>query len=155
LLKGGVIESWSVGGAVMTETRMRPPAKLAQTLLVVTGLGLVPAALSYGLAPGASLPWLFGIDASSVNTRHIFRAMAGLYLAMVGFFLAGALFARMRIPALWGLIVFMGGLGMGRLVSLIVDGWPNLLLFAYLIVEFALAAIAVWLLLAMPPPSEQ
>jgi ABC-type microcin C transport system permease subunit YejE len=107
---------------------------------------LTPAALSYGLAPGKSLPWLFGIDATEVNTRHIFRALMGLYLGFVCFWIAGAIKTDFRAPALWSLVVFMIALALGRFASLIIDGWPHPLLVVYLLLEIVAAAIGLYLL---------
>ena len=67
---------------------------------------------------------LFDIDASPVNVSHIFRAVMGLYLAVVIFWVFGAFRAPLRLPALWSLTVFMLGLAAGRLLSLLVDGMP-------------------------------
>lgn len=104
-------------------------------------------ALSYGADPARSLQWLFGIDASGVNARHVFRGIMGLYLALICFWVAGAIRPGVRIPALWSLIVFMVGLALGRLLSLIVDGWPHPLLVVYMLLEVLLAAIGLCLLL--------
>lgn len=125
---------------------MTATPRLQALFLAVIALGLAPVALSYGAAPETSLPWLFGIDAAGVNTRHIFRAIMGLYLGFVCFWLAGALFARLRVPALWSLLVFMFGLGLGRLLSLFLDGLPAPLLILYMLLEFLLGAVA-WRLL--------
>ncbi|MCP4306860.1 MAG: DUF4345 domain-containing protein [bacterium] len=113
---------------------------------MIAAVGLTPIALSYGLMPKMSLPWLFGINADAVNTRQIFRAIMGLYLALVAFWLIGALSPSLQVPALWSLVVFMIGLALGRLVSLLLDGWPHPLLFIYMILELAFALIG-WLLL--------
>lgn len=115
-------------------------------------LGLPPIALSYGLMPEVSLPLLYDIDASGVNTRHVFRAVAGLYLAMVALWFLGAQRPSLRLPALWSLFVFTLGIGLGRLVSLVADGWPHPLLAGYMVLEFALAAIT-WQLIQRNPSS--
>ena len=120
----------------------------SKAFLIITALGLAPVALSYGLVPEKSLSWLFGIDASSVDLRHIFRAVMGLYLAMIAFWIAGAFQTSLRVPALWSLVVFMTGLGLGRLLSLMVDGWPHPLLVVYLVLEIVFAAVGIWLLRA-------
>jgi len=120
--------------------------KLSQILLLSAAVGLAPVALSYGLAPERSLPWLFGIDTSGVNTRHIFRAVMGLYLASLCFWFFGALVGRFRVPALWSLFVFMSGLALGRLLSLMLDGWPHPLLAVYAILELVAAGLALWFL---------
>lgn len=120
--------------------------QLQKAFLGVAALGLTPIALGYGAAPGASLPWLFGIDASAVNLRHIFRAVMGLYLALVVFWVLGAMREDLRIPALWSLIVFMGGLALGRALSLILDGMPHPLLVVYMLLEFGFCYVG-WKLL--------
>jgi hypothetical protein len=58
--------------------------------LLVTAAGPTPIALSYGLVPEKSLSVLFDIDADTTNIRHIFRAVMGLYLALIVFWVAGA-----------------------------------------------------------------
>jgi hypothetical protein len=117
--------------------------------LIVTAVGLTPIALSYGLVPDVSLKMLFGIDASDTNTRHIFRAVMGLYLALVIFWVVGARKEALRVPALWSLVVFMFGLAAGRAVSLVVDGFPHPLLFVYLVLEVLFGVAGLWLLRAM------
>lgn len=119
---------------------------LQRIFLLVTAVGLAPIALSYGLVPETSLPWLFGIEVSAINLRHIFRAIMGLYLAFVVFWIVGAFSSSLRTPAMWSLVVFMIGLGLGRLVSLLIDGWPHPLLVVYTVLEFVFAA-AGWMLL--------
>ncbi|MEL6169270.1 MAG: DUF4345 domain-containing protein [Pseudomonadota bacterium] len=115
-------------------------------LLFALAIGLTPIALSYGVAPQASLLWLYGIDAVGVPTRHIFRAIMGLYLALICFWIAGAMHSGLRMPALWSLFVFTLGLALGRLLSLFLDGWPGPLLFVYFPAELALAVSAGWLI---------
>jgi len=120
--------------------------------LLVTAVGLTPIALSYGLVPDKSLSVLFGIDASATNTRHIFRAVMGLYLALIVFWVAGARKEQLRVPALWSLVVFMFGLAAGRTMSLALDGFPHPLLFVYLVLEILFGIAGLWLLRGMERP---
>jgi hypothetical protein len=124
------------------------PRKL---LLIITAIGLTPIALSYGAAPSASLPYLFGFGAESLNLTHIFRAVMGLYLALVAFWIAGALSSSLTIPALWSLVVFMFGLAGGRVLSLLLDGVPHWLLIVYLVLELAFGLVGLRLLRSAPP----
>ena len=112
-----------------------------QGFLLFTAVGLIPIALSYGAIPSASLPYLFGIEVDSMNLAHILRAVMGLYLALVCFWMIGAFRRDLTVPALWSLVVFMFGLAGGRLLSLVLDGMPHRLLFAYLLAELAFGAI--------------
>ena len=131
----------------MTADRQR----LQSVFLVVTASGLTPIALIYGIAPEKTLPFLFGIDATGVDTRHIFKAFMGLYLALVGFWVAGAIKPELRYPALWSLFIFMIGLAFGRILSLVLDGWPSGLLMFYLLLEIGFGAMGWWLLKAPKP----
>lgn len=126
---------------------------LQRGFLLLMAAGIVPVALSYGLAPGATLPWLIGIDATDVDVRHVFRAIMGLYLGMVTFWIAGALRADLRVPALWTVFVFTAGIALGRALSLVTDGWPHPLLVVYLVAEVGLAAAALTLIRTAPARS--
>ena len=114
--------------------------------LLAMCLGLVPVALSYGVMPEQSLPFIYGISDPDLPTRHIFRAVMGLYLGMICFWLAGALRSGLRIPALWTVFVFVTGIGLGRVLSLGLDGWPAPILVVYLIAEIALAGTSLVLI---------
>ena len=124
------------------------PRKL---FLIVTAIGLTPIALSYGAAPFASLPYLFGFGVESLNLTHIFRAVMGLYLALIAFWIADALSPSLTVPALWSLVVFMFGLAAGRVLSLLLDGVPHWLLVAYLVLELAFGWVGLRLLRPAPP----
>ena len=119
---------------------------LRQLFLLSTAIGLVPIALSYGLAPQQSLGELFGLKIDSVNGLHIFRAITGLYLALVVFWVVGALRASLRQAALLSLVVFMLGLAAGRLASLLLDGVPDRLLLVYLLLELGIGVVGLLLL---------
>lgn len=99
-----------------------------KTFLLVASIGLFPIALSYGAAPGQSLSALFSFSVDTVNETHIFRAVMGLYLAFVVFWLMGVKDDKLTRPAIMGLVVFMLGLALGRTLSLLVDGPAHWLL---------------------------
>jgi hypothetical protein len=116
---------------------------MARAFLIFCALGLVPIALGYGARPSVSLDVLFGITVDTTNLAHIMRAVMGLYLAMVIFWLWGAFAPSMTGPALASCAVFMLGLAAGRMLSLIVDGMPHWLLLVYALLEIVLGVIAV------------
>ena len=109
--------------------------------LLLAAVGLIPIALSYGVYPAGSMNFLFDIDAGSINSSHIFRAIMGLYLAMIIFWIIGARHESLRLAALWSLTVFMLGLAAGRVLSLLIDGMPHWLLLVYLVLEVVSGAI--------------
>ena len=69
----------------------------------------------------------------------------GLYLALVGFWVAGARRASLTLPALWSLTVFMLGLAAGRAVSIAIDGMPHPLLTMYLVLELGFGSVGFYL----------
>lgn len=68
----------------------------------------------------------------------------GLYLATIVLWLAGAIRGGpLMRTALIAEVVFMSGLAAGRLLSLVLDGWPSPMLIAYTVAELVLAAWGV------------
>jgi len=119
---------------------------IRQKFLLVAAIGLLPIALSYGLIPQKSLGYLFDISVSDPNGIHIFRAVMGLYLALIIFWLIGAFKVQVRQAALYSLIVFMFGLAAGRILSLIIDGMPHWLLAVYLVLELVFGVVGILLI---------
>ncbi len=112
-----------------------------QIFLLIAAIGLLPIALSYGLIPQKSLRYLYDISFSDINSANIFRAVMGLYLALIIFWIIGVIKIHVRQAALYSLIVFMFGLAFGRILSLILDGFPHWLLGVYLLLEISFGAI--------------
>lgn len=119
--------------------------QMQRSFLILIGVGLVPIAFAYGIAPAVTMPFLFDVEASEVGVRNIFRAIMGLYLALAGFWILGGMRSALRRGALWSLILFMSGVGAGRILSIVLDGWPHPLLvfFTGLEVLAALTGIAL------------
>jgi hypothetical protein len=124
----------------MKNERMKPRA-----FLIFCAVGLVPIALGYGAKPAVTMDALFGISVDTTNLTHILRAVMGLYLGMVVFWLWGAFNNSLTGPALAACAVFMLGLAAGRILSFILDGWPHWLLVVYAILEIVLGLIAITL----------
>jgi hypothetical protein len=116
-------------------------------IYLLASAGVIAAvALAYGLAPAASMPYLFGIPVPTPNGTHVFRAMAGLYLATAALWVAGAVRPSLWRTAVVSEVVFMLGLAMGRIVSIAVDGVPHWLFVAGAIVEVVLGLVGILLL---------
>jgi hypothetical protein len=118
-------------------------SKKTRAFLIFCSVGLVPIALGYGAKPSATLDSLFGIKVDTTNLTHIMRAVMGLYLGMVAFWLWGAFNRSMAGAALAACAVFMLGLAGGRVLSFILDGLPHWLLIVYAGLEIVLGLIAV------------
>ncbi|MGD8174246.1 DUF4345 domain-containing protein [Vibrio sp. TRT 21S02] len=119
----------------------------SQALLLVSASGLVPIALSYGLVPEVTLNYLFDLDISNVNGKHIFRAVMCLYLLNLSFWLLGFFKKSFRQVALTTLSLFMFGLAMGRGLSFLLDGQVHWLLTLYFFLELAIGVSALYLIL--------
>ena len=121
--------------------------KLAQTekvFLISLGIGLIPIALSYGLMPDLSLKYLYNITVEDTNTKHIFRAITGLYLAMIGIWFLGAFQEKHRLVALYAMAIFMVGLAFGRIISFVIDGIPHWLFIFYTAAEIFSGVVALY-----------
>lgn len=133
-------------------TMKTPPA--VRTFLLICAVGLIPIALGYGAAPSVTLEMLFGINVEGTNLTHIFRAIMGLYLAMVVLWVLGAVSRALTRPALVCCAVFMLGLAFGRVLSFLVDGQPHWLLIIYALLEILFGVIAIIMLRKLPPIAE-
>lgn len=130
---------------------------LNKMVLGSAGLGVAVIGLTYLLAPHLLLD-VYGVDTQSPSEANIFRSGSGaLYVALAGLFGLGAFNTRYTRTSLVTLFTFMGGLAVGRLVSIVADGWPHTLLIAVLVVEASYAVAAACALRAedsSPQPRE-
>lgn len=120
--------------------------KYQKSLLIFTGIALIPIALSYGIAPEKTLTGLYGFPVEDLNLYHIFRAQMGLLLGQAILYFLGAFNSTFRKPALYALVIFMLGLGAGRAFSLIIDGIPEFGLTFSLIAEIIMGFLGLILL---------
>ena len=107
--------------------------------LIFVASGVFPVALTYGVNPQVTLAYLYDIEVNSVNLSNIFRAIMGLYIALNIFWVIGAFKNTLLLPAMWSLTIFMTGIGLGRLLSLIIDGTHYPAFILYIILEFIFA----------------
>jgi Domain of unknown function (DUF4345) len=114
--------------------------------LISASLAVTPIALLYGIAPDWFARTFLGMPQINLSLVHIFRAITGLYLALGLFWLYAAFKPEWHRVAVLTTIVFSGGLVVGRLLSVLVDGFPSPILIFYLVVELTLVPIAIWIL---------
>ncbi len=113
--------------------------------LIFAFVAVIPIALAYGISPDWFASTFLGIDMLDTNIAHILRAIMCLYLALGLFWLYSAFNQAYRNPALLTVVLFAGGLVVGRLISYFVDGQPQPILILYIGLEFVLAPIAYWI----------
>ena len=114
--------------------------------LVFVAIGVFFASLGYGFLPSLTMPFLYGIEATNTNLLNILRAISGLYIALVTFWILGAYNSNLQLPALWSLTIFMTGLASGRVASILIDGLPSPIFIFYLFIEIISGLIGYALL---------
>ena len=107
--------------------------------LITSIIFIIPIALVYGLYPKITLSQLFDIKVETINLKNIFRAIMGLYLGITAIWIIGVLKPKFWITATLTNIVFMGGLAVGRLLSLALDGLPSIYFLVGLLMELSFA----------------
>jgi len=108
--------------------------------LIISVVVIMPVALAYGALPNIVLPELLNFSVTATDLSNIFRAMMGLYIAMAAVWVTGIFTPKYWLAATIANIVFMGGLAMGRIISLVIDGVPSFYLTGGLVIELALMA---------------
>ncbi len=112
------------------------------TVLALAGLGFLGFGLWFLVDPIGPLA-ANGISASGAPAATEFRAFyGGLELGLGALLLAASLRPAWRVPGLWLVLAANGGIALGRLVGVAVDGvWVPF--FAYALVwELGFAALA-------------
>ncbi|MEU6227090.1 DUF4345 domain-containing protein [Streptomyces sp. NPDC047042] len=119
---------------------------LKKVVLGSAGLGLGVIGLIYLLVPRFLLD-VYGVDIQSPSEANLFRSGSGsLFVAVAILFCLGAANTRYTRTSLVTLFTFMSGLAVGRVVSIVADGWPHALLIAVLVVEAFYAGAAAYVL---------
>jgi Domain of unknown function (DUF4345) len=127
---------------------MQPPLSKPGTLktlhLKISVLLILIIGAAYGLWPNKILPKLFDFSADTTDLKNVFRATMGLYFGMVAIWMAGIIKEKYWVTATITNIAFMGGLAIGRLISLVADGLPAVYFSGGLIVEIILACWGIY-----------
>ena len=89
--------------------------------LVISVSIVVPIALIYGFKPELS----FDMFLETIDEHNFYKAVMGLYLGFSTIWLLGVFKVHYLKTALITNVVFMLGLGFGRLLSLTLDGIPT------------------------------
>ncbi|MBT10215.1 MAG: hypothetical protein CMD63_03005 [Gammaproteobacteria bacterium] len=114
--------------------------------LIFVAFGVFPVSLIYGGHPAISMPYFYGIEVNTINLSNILRAIMGLYIALCVFWVIGARYEKLRLAALWSLVIFMIGIASGRILSLVLDGMPSSLFIFYTFVEIMAAIVGIKLI---------
>lgn len=110
--------------------------------LVISVLIVVPVAFVYGFNPSSK----FNIFLETIDEQNFFKAVMGLYLSFSTLWTLGVFKTNYLKPALISNLIFMFGLGAGRLLSLAIDGTPTSAFVIGMIGELLLAFYGLWVL---------
>jgi hypothetical protein len=120
------------------------PFNIKTLHLKISVIAISVIAVAYGLYPNNILPKIFDFKADTVDLKNILSAIMGLYLGMVVVWITGIIKPSLWLTATITNIVFMGGLAVGRLISLLFDGPPGFYLLSGLIAELILTCWGIF-----------
>jgi hypothetical protein len=89
--------------------------------LIISVLIVVPVSIVYGFSPDLQ----FDIYLNTMDEHNFFKAIMGLYLGFSMLWILGFSKANYLKLAIITNLVFMLGLGSGRLLSFLIDGIPT------------------------------
>ena len=110
--------------------------------LVISVSIVVPIALIYGFKPELS----FDMFLETIDEHNFYKAVMGLYLGFSTIWLLGVFKVHYLKTALITNVVFMLGLGFGRLLSLTLDGIPTVGYLFGTVAELFLGHYGLWVL---------
>ncbi len=110
--------------------------------LIISVIIVIPVALIYGFAPDSE----FDIHLNTVDELNAFKAFMGMYIGFSSLWILGIFKAKYFKMALVTNMVFMLGLGLGRLISIVIDGVPTNAYVYGTIAELILGFYGIWVL---------
>jgi hypothetical protein len=114
--------------------------KLKNLHLIISTFIVIPAAFIYGFQSDL----LFNAPISTLDQATIFKAIMGLYLGFASLWILGILKDNYWKIATISNMIFMLGLGFGRIISLITDGIPSDIFVFGLFGELVLGLFALY-----------
>ena len=110
--------------------------------LIISVCIVIPVSFVYGFNPSLK----FDIQLQTIDEHNFFKAIMGLYLGFSALWLLGIFKSNYLKISILTNIIFMIGLGSGRILSIVLDGTPT---FGYIFGTFAelfLGFYGIWVL---------
>ncbi|WP_299672328.1 DUF4345 domain-containing protein [uncultured Polaribacter sp.] len=110
--------------------------------LIISVCIVIPVSFVYGFNPSLK----FDIQLQTIDEHNFFKAIMGLYLGFSILWILGVFKNQYLKMAIGTNIIFMLGLGFGRVLSIFIDGAPT---FNYIFGTFAelfLGCYGIWVL---------
>lgn len=114
--------------------------------LSISAIIVIPIALVYGSLPNQNSVNPFDFTAILTDLANILKAIMGLYIAFALFWVYAIFNNKFWASATISNILFMSGLGFGRVVSSIIDGLPSPIFILGTFGELLLAFYGIFLL---------
>lgn len=118
--------------------------KMKKAFLIFAFTSVSVIGLLYGASPQWFASFFLDISPLEPDIAHILRAIMGLYLGLGLFWLYAAFNDQYTKAAVLTTAIFAGGLVLGRIFSLLLEGRPASLLTFYTVVELMLTPLAIW-----------
>ena len=118
------------------------PDFISKIHLIISLLIVIPVAFVYGFNPSSS----FDLQVNTLDEHSFFKAIMGVYLGFSVVWLLGLFKAKFLKVALVTNMVFMLGLGFGRIMGFFIDGMPNMNLVFGAFGELILGFYGIWVL---------
>ncbi len=120
---------------------------IAKIHLIISVLIVVPVAFVYGFNPSSE----FDIHLNTVDEHNFFKAIMGLYFGISILWILGVFKVNYLKLALVTNLIFMLGLGFGRLLSLFLDGTPTIGYQFGTFAELFLGFYGLWVIISVYP----
>lgn len=108
--------------------------------LIISTLIVIPIGVIYGFCPDL----LFDVKINSIDEGNILGAIMGLYLAFAMFWIVGIFKTEYWKSATISMMLFMLGLGFGRIISMIHEGIPSMIFLIGTVGELILGFYALY-----------
>jgi hypothetical protein len=103
--------------------------------LIISVIIVFPVAIVYGFFTDL----FFNVNADTIDELNIYKAIMGFYVAFVGLWFYGIVYDHYWKIATISNVLFMIGLGLGRIISIIIDGMPSPIFILGTVGELALS----------------
>ena len=117
-------------------------ALLTKIHLIISVIIVIPISLVYGFNPASQ----FDIQLQTIDEHNFFKAIMGLYLGFAMLWILGIFKQHYFKIAVLTNMLFMLGLGVGRLLSISLDGTPTFGLLFGTFGELFLGCYGIWVL---------
>jgi drug/metabolite transporter superfamily protein YnfA len=121
---------------------MKNKAIITRIHLVISVIVVIPAAFIYGF----DLTDFLNLNPSTLDEKSFYKAVTGIYLTFSLLWIWGVFKSQLLATALISNMVFMLGLGLGRTISIVLDGPPSMIYLVGTLGELVLGLYGLWLL---------